>query len=252
MGMPNSLGVHAVALLAFVSGCVPLLSQPTPTQKGTFLKEKQQSCESHLANGKKYEFQFRTFRWMKNNTEMYASAVAYFAPGAGEFLWVPAGGVMTKDQYFRFGAKEGKFTCAVATKFFHFLLLQDGQWIAFAAINSGIRVYHSDLRFQSISSGWDYVAEHPEEMSSFSEGRWVEFVSINKELGNDFFRPESLRFDARPFVYDPLAAVTKVGSDWQLEVEGADKPNKALVYLDHNFKVIKIVRLPAASGFTTR
>jgi hypothetical protein len=158
---------------------------------------------------------------------------------------------MTKEQYFRFG-NEGKFACAVAAKFFHFLLLQDGQWVAFAAINSGIRVYHSDLRFQSISSGWDYVAEHPEEMSSFSDGRWVEFVSINKELGSDFFRPESLRFDARPFVYDPLAAVTKVNAHWQLEVKGADEPNRALVYLDGNFKLIKVVSLPATSVPTLR
>jgi hypothetical protein len=249
--LPKSLGVHAIALLAFFGGCVPLLGQPTPRQKATFLKEKEQSCESHLATGEKYEFQFRTFRWMRNNTEMYTSAVAYYAPSSGEFLWVPVGGVMTKDEYFRFG-NEGKFACAVAAKFFHFLLHQDGRWVAFAAIGSGIRVYHSDLRFQSFNSGWGYVAEHPEEMSSFSDGRWVEIVSINKELGNDFFRPESLRFDARPFTYDPLAAVTKVGSHWQLEVEGADKPNKALVYLDGNFKLIKVVRLPAASRPTAR
>lgn len=249
-GMPNALRVHAVALLAIVSGSVPLLGQPTPTPKATFLKEKEQRCESHLATGKKYEFQFRTFRWMRNNTEMYTSALAYYASSSGEFLWVPVEGVMTKEQYFRFGANEGKFSCDA--KFFHFLLLQDGQWVAFAAINSGIRVYHSDLRFESISSGWDYVAEHPEEMSSFSDGRWVEFVSIDKELGRDFFRPESLRFDARPFAYDPLAAVTKVGERWQLEVEGADKPNKALVYLDGNFKLIKVARLPAPSRFKAR
>jgi len=229
----NPFHICEFILLSFGSASAFILSQPTPTQKATFLREKEQSCESHLATGEKYEFQFRTFRWMRNNTEMYTSAVAYYAPSSGEFLWVPVGGVMTKDQYFRFG-NEGKFTCAVA------------------AINSGIRVYHSDLRFQSISSGWDYVAEHPEEMSSFSDGRWVEFISINKELGSDFFRPASLRFDARPFDYDPLAAVTKVGSHWQLEVKGADEPNKALVYLDGNFKLIKVVRLPAASGFTTR
>jgi hypothetical protein len=250
--MPNSLGVSAVALLALVSsGCVPPLGQPTPTRKATFLKEKEQSCESRLATGRKYEFQFRTFRWTRNNTEMYTSAVAYYAPSSGEFLWVPAGGVMTKEQYFSFG-NEGKFACSAAAKFFHFLLLQDGQWVAFTAIDSGIRVYHSDLRFQSISSGWDYVAEHPEEMSSFSDGRWVEFISIYKELGRDFFRPERLRFDARPFVYDPLSAVTKVGSHWQLEVKGADEPNRALVYLDGNFKLTKVVRLPATSVPTSR
>jgi hypothetical protein len=32
------------------------------------------SCESHLATEEKYEFQFRTFRWMRNNTEMYTIA----------------------------------------------------------------------------------------------------------------------------------------------------------------------------------
>ena len=249
--MPNRLGVHAVALLAFVSSCVPLLGQATPAQKTTFLEEKEQSCESHLATGEKYEFQFRTFRWMRNNTEMYTSAVAYYAPSSGQFLWVPAGGVMSKEEYFRYGNK-GKFACAVAAKFFHFLLLRDGQWIAFAAVNSGIRVYHSDLRFQSISSGWDYVAEHPEEMSSFSDGRWVESISIDEYLGRDFFRPESLRFDARTFTYDPLVAVTKTGSSWQIEVKGADEPNRAVVYLDGNFKLIKVIKVFATTAPTTR
>ena len=242
--MPNSLSISTVALLAFFSGCVPLLGQPTPTQKATFLKEKEQSCESHLATGEKYEFQFRTFRWMRNNTEMYTSAVAYYAPSSGEFLWVPAAGVMTKEQYFRFG-NEGKFACAVGAKFFHFLLLQDGQWVAFAAINSGIRVYHSDLRFQSISSGWDYVAEHPEEMSSFSDGRWVEFVSINNELGRDFFRPERLRFDSRPYDYDPLVSAKKARTGWEVVIKGADEPNRALVILDENFKLVKLTRFAA-------
>lgn len=248
--MPKLLGVSSVVLLAFVGGCVPLHAQTAPTRRVMFLKHKEQTCESHLATGEKYEFQFRAFRWMKNGTEMYTSAVAYYAPSSGEFLWVAVGGVMTKDQYFRFGANEGKFRCDL--KLFQFLLLQDGQWVAFAAINSGIRVYHSDLRFQSINSGWEYAAQHPEEWSSFSDGRWVEFISIGKELGADFFRPERLRFDARPFTYQSLTGVTKAGPNWQLDVKGADEPNRAVVLLDSNFKLLRVTKMPDSSVPTIR
>ena len=71
----------------------------------------------------------------------------------------------------------------------------------------------------------------------------MEFIYIDTELGRDFFRPERLRFDARPYTYDSLTGVSKVGSNWQLEIKGADKPNRAIVLLDSNFKLLKVTKI---------
>jgi len=194
-----------------------------------------------LATGQEYNLQFRVFRWKKNNKEMYTSAIAYYAPVSGSFLWW--GAASTTEQYFGFVAKEGRWDCA--TKLTNFLLLQDGEWVAFSAITSGIRAYHSNLRFPSVDKGWEYVANHPDEMTSWSSGKWVEFISIHKELGPDFFRPESLRFDARPYMYDSLTGVSKVGSSWRLEIKGADEPNRAIVLLDSDFKLLNVTKISA-------
>jgi hypothetical protein len=239
----NWLWGSLVGVLALLSGCVSLFGESAPPQKASFLKEKDQTCVLRLATGQEYELQFRTFRWKKDHTEMYTSAVAYYAPGSGAFLWW--GMASTREQYLSYIAKEGKFDCAA--KLTNFLLLQDGDWVAFSAISSGIRAYHSNLRFPSTGKGWEYVADHPDEMASWSSGKWVEFISVGKELGPDFFRPERLRFDARPYAYDSLTGVSKVGPNWQLEIKGADEPNRAIVLLDSNFKLLKVTKIAARS-----
>ena len=115
----------------------------------------------------------------------------------------------------------------------------------FYASNGEIRVFHSNLKFPSIDKGWAYVSEHPDETSSWLGGKWMELISLYQQLGGDFFRPERLRFDARPYSYDSLADVTKVDSNWQVEIKGADEPNRALVLLDDHFKLLKVSRTPA-------
>jgi hypothetical protein len=65
---------------------------------------------------------------------------------------------------------------------------------------------------------------------------------LYKQLGNEFFRPKRLEFDARPFVYNSLDSVKKVGQNWELEIKGADEPNRATVLLDANFKLLAVTK----------
>jgi hypothetical protein len=243
-GVPEWLIVSAVVLLGFAGASFPLFGQTAPVQKATFLSKNDPLCFSQLPTGQKYEYQWRAFRWMEHDGEMYSGAIAYYAPDSGAFLWVA--GIATTN---RSSANAGHFACTA--KFMDFLVLQDGEWAAFSAMNADIRVYHSRLRFRSINAGWDYVARHPNDMTWLS-GQRVASVSLYKDLGFDFFRPESLRFDARPYSYPSLLSVTKVGAIWQLNVKGADPPNRAIVYLDSGFRLMKVIKDPAAVTSTSR
>jgi len=213
------------------------------TKKVAFLGRPRQTCTSGLAGGQQYQIQRRAFRWTRDGSEVYTDAVAYYALGSGEFFWWGMG--YTKFGYERDVKNSAGLDCAAARHDFH--ELQDGEWADLWGDNGEIRVYHSRLRFPSIEKGWQYVAEHPDETSEWWGGKWVELVSIYKELGQDFFRPERLRYDARAYFYDSLASVKKVGSTWLLEIKGADEPNRALVELDSNFKLIKVTKVPPAS-----
>ena len=44
------------------------------------------------------------------------------------------------------------------------------------------------------------------------------------------------------YIYNPLVSVKKVGSNWILEIKGADEPNKAEVVLDSSFKLVKVTK----------
>jgi len=41
-------------------------------------------------------------------------------------------------------------------------------------------------------------------------------------------------------MYDSLAGVKKVGSNWILELKGADEPNRAEAVLNSDFKLVKV------------
>jgi hypothetical protein len=107
-------------------------------------------------------------------------------------------------------------------------------------------VHHSRLRFRSIGEAWRHVSTHFDECQ-LPSGRAKCYVKIPlyKEINPDLFRPESLRFDARGYNYDPLMSVKKVGSTWKVVIKGADEPNRAMVILDENFTFVKIARLAA-------
>jgi hypothetical protein len=87
-------------------------------------------------------------------------------------------------------------------------------------------------------------AEHWQD-ASFGGGplaKWVEDIPLDQQLGAAFFRPKRLEFDARPFMFDPLVSAKKAGSHWELEIKGADEPNRATVWLDSNFKLIQVTK----------
>jgi len=220
-----------------------LLAMPgfAGTRKATLLPEAKETCTAHLPSGQSYEVRRRAFHWKQNGNDVYTDATAYYVRESGEFLWWGQG--YTKEGYLKDVKNAPKFDCAALRRIT--IELQDGELALFFAQNGDIHVFHSTLKFSSIKKGWQYVEEHPDETSEWLGGKWQERVSLNKELGDDFFRPEKLRFDARAYFYDSLASVAKVGSTWQVEIKGADEPNRALVVLDSNFKLLKVTRTNA-------
>lgn len=68
--------------------------------------------------------------------------------------------------------------------------------------------------------------------------KWVAEILLHKQLEKEFFRPKRLEFDARPFVYNSLGSVKKVGANWELENNGADELKRATVPLDSHFKLL--------------
>ena len=126
----------------------------------------------------------------------------------------------------------------------HALFLQDGEWADFWAENGRITVFHCNLRFDSRQKAWSHVTEHWRELDSFSDSntKWVEVILLYKQLGSEFFRPKRLEFDARAFFYNSLGGVKKVGSNWELEINGADEPNRAMVLLDSSFKLLAVTK----------
>lgn len=226
--------IHLFVALAFTGLLLPVCASAS---KANFVRDTEHTCQLHLASGQLYTLQSRTFRWKKNATEVYTAAVSFYAPGSGEFLWW--GMNYTPHGYLTFGRNYTKPGCTDTRR--ETLLLQDGEWADFLALDSSLRVFHSNLKFPSIDRAWQYVAEHPDETSSWEGGKWVESIDLYKVLGPDFFhRPERLRDNAVQYVYDPLISVNRVGSTWQLQIQGTD--DRAFVVLDKNFRVVKVAK----------
>ena len=221
-----------------------VLTFPLHAQRqAEFLPHTKHTCTSRTANGQEYRIEYRAFHWRNQDKDVYTGAVAYYAPGTGEFLWWGGLGFTTKEAFLRnWGSSSGTTLCK--SKRPDIAVLQDGEWADFYGENGGIHVFHSKLKFPSMEKGWQYVAEHPEETSSWLGGKWLQVVVLDKELGDDFFRPERLRYAAQGYFYDSLAGVTKVGSTWQVEIKGADEPNRALVVLDSDFKLLGVTKTP--------
>jgi hypothetical protein len=208
--------------------------------KAEFLGGAEQTCNLHLASGQPYVRQYRSFRWRRDEAEVYTGVVAYYAPGSGVFLWW--GMDFTPDGYARYGktlAGPSKSGCSDDSP--KTLLLEDGEWAVFLAMNSRLRILHCNLKFPSLQKAWKYVAEHPEDSASWGGGKWIALVDLDKVLGPDFFhRPESLLYDARPYMFDPLLSAKKVGSTWELHIQGTD--DRAVVVLDGEFQVAQVTR----------
>jgi hypothetical protein len=50
---------------------------------------------------------------------------------------------------------------------------------------------------------------------------------------------QRLEFDARPYSHNSLGSVKRAGSNWELEIIGADEPNHGAVLLDSELKLVK-------------
>jgi hypothetical protein len=225
---------------ALVLCALPLHAQ---TPKPRFLPGTERVCKAKLADGTRYSIYGRILKTQLNGNNVYVDGQAYYMPGSGEFLW--RGTTYTKHGYItdlRNKPRPSKQLCDDSLR--HIVELRDGEWVDFYASNAAITVFHSNLRFPSIDKAWQYVSEHWRDEFFLTPGaeKWCNAFSVYKELGGDFFRPERLRFDARPYFYDPLVKATKVDSTWQIEIKGADKPNRAVVLLDRNFKLLKVTR----------
>lgn len=174
---------------------------------------------------------------------VYVEVRAYYRPGSGEFFWRSS--ALSENSYaveLRGNSKKAIASCEES--YHHVLFLQDDEWTDFWAFNNRIEVFHCNLRFDTLEEAWSHVAEHWPD-GNFAGGpsaKWIEEILLYKQLGNEFFRPKRFEFDARPFLYNPLGSVKKVGSNWELEMNGADEPNRATVLLDSNFKLLAVTK----------
>lgn len=248
--MSNSLAVHSVALLAFVSGCVPLLGQTAPTRKtpkATLVSGTDHTCPARLPDGTKYEIHFRRLKARWQERDHYVVVKAYYVPNSGEFLFYSS--IWGKEDYQRDFKEQPPWKCDPSESELHVALLENRQWVDFWALTSGPRleVYRSTLRFSSIGEAWRYVSAHFDECQMPpTRAKCYDEIPLYKELDFDFFRPERLRFSVAPYVYNPLVSAKKVGSTWEVVVKGADEPNRALVVLDEKFKLVKVTRFSAS------
>jgi hypothetical protein len=230
-----------VVVVLFALGS-PLRAQ---TPKATVVRGTDQTCPAKLADGTNYEFHRRVLRGQLKGEEVFADMRAYYRPGAGEFLFF-------SDLYSKVGferdLKDRPAPACGSGPDFHVTLLDSGEWADFWASNAGprITVFHSTLRFPSIAEAWQYVSTHLDECQvGTASTKCQEEIPFYKQIGGDFFRPERFRFDARPYMYNPLVSAKKVGATWQVEIKGADEPNRALVTLDEHFKLLRITRFSA-------
>jgi len=225
-------------LLLVVLFVLPVFATP----KANFIGSAK-NCERSLPNARRYQVSRRLLHWTEGSEDLYADAIAYYMPGSGEFMW--RGTTYTKHGYDSW--LKGKPQPAVCKLFAgEFVELRASEWADFSGMSGSIEIYHRALRFGSIREAWDYVRLHPDETPGAGHvtGNWYTRVNLYPQLGYDFFRPERLRYDARPFTYLSLTSVKKVGSQWEVEIKGADAPNRAVLILDGAFKLVSVTKYP--------
>lgn len=244
--MPNWLGICAVTLIASVSGCALLLGQPLPTpktSKATLVSGTDRNCPAQFPDGTAYQVHYRTLKARWKGQDVFVVERAYYKPETGEFLY--SGATISKAGYLRDQKEYETLNYKEMERADHIALLQNGEWADFWAENASVTVVHSNLRFSSLGAAWKYVSAHYDERETGSEGCCA-FIKLYSELGEDFFRPESLRWDARPYFYKSLVSVKKVDSGWEVVIRGADEPKRALIVLDQDFKLVTVTRFSAA------
>jgi hypothetical protein len=229
---------------------MPLHSE---TRRAVLVPGSDHTCSAQLPDGTKYELHLRTLKARWQDRDVYVVVQAYYKANSGEFLFYSS--IWQKEDYLRWQKEDylrnpkqnAEWSCQPGYR--SVVLLEDGEWVEFRAMTGGPRleVFHSTLRFSSIEDAWGYVSAHWDNCRMPSERtECYDEIPLYKDLDLDFFRPERLRFNAAPYFYNPLVSARKVGSTWEVVVKGADEPNRATVYLDEKFKVLKVTRFSAA------
>ncbi|HTZ32206.1 MAG TPA: hypothetical protein VMH31_07100 [Methylomirabilota bacterium] len=220
--------------LLLVLAASPLRAQST---KVKYLRDTDQMCSSTLADGTAYEIWKRVLVTEWRGQPLYVRLHAYYKPGSGEFLSWNTGG-MSEHAY----ANESKAGDSCELPYHHILLLKDGEWADFWASDGRVGVFHCNLKFETREKAWSYLAKHWQDGSEAKSAKLFTEILLYQQLGYDFFRPKRLEFDARPYTYESLISVKKVDSNWELEIKGADAPNRATILLDSNFKLLRATR----------
>jgi hypothetical protein len=233
-------------LSALVLTAVPLSAQ---TLEPNYLSDWDHMCKATLADGMKYEVWDRLLVVEWQGKPSYLPVRGLYRPGSGEFLWRASGGSTDKEHAVAMMEKPQKGGACPEDPEYHVLLLQDGEWIDFWSRNGGVEVFHSNLKFRARKEAWSYVAEHWQDADPFVVGfastKFVERTNLYQQLGADFIRPKRLEFSAQGYFYNSLGSVKKVGQNWEVEIKGADEPNRATVLLDNNFKLLAVTKNPS-------
>jgi hypothetical protein len=230
-------------LAALILMVVPLSAQ---TSEPRYLSDWDHMCKATLADATKYEVWDRLLVTEWQGKPSYLPVRGLYRPGSGEFLWRASVGFVDKEHAVAMMEKPQKGGACPEDPQYHVLLLQDGEWIDFWSRNGGVEVFHSNLKFHARKDAWSYVAEHWQDAEAFLVGgastKFVEEINLDQQLGADFIRPKRLEFSAQGYFYNSLGSVKKVGQNWEVEIKGADEPNRATVLLDNNFTLLEVTK----------
>lgn len=224
---------------------MPLNAQ---SMRASYDYESDRMCEATLADGTHFEVWNRDLVIDLGGYEQYlhVKVHVYYKPGSGEFLWLNTG---LAERVHASEVKDNSKKAAASCEepYHHILILQDGEWADFWAENGKITVFHSSLKFETRDKAWSYIREHWQDGPDdpVAQAKWVAEILLYQQLGPAFFRPKRLEIDARPYTYDSLNSVKKVGSNWEVAIKGADEPNCATVLLDSNFKMLAVTKISA-------
>jgi hypothetical protein len=228
-------------LAALILMAVPLSAQTSEPQ---YLSDWDHMCKATLADGTKYEVWDRLLVTERQGKPIYLPVRGLYRPRLGEFLWRASVGFVDKEHAVAMMEKPQKGGACPENQEYYVLLLQDGEWIDFWSRNGDVEVFHSNLKFHTRNEAWSYVGGHWQDADSFGgvSTKFVEVINPYQQLGADFSRPKRLEFSAQGYLYNSLGSVKKVGQNWELEIRGAEEPNRATVLLDSDFKLLAVTK----------
>jgi hypothetical protein len=133
-------------LAALTLMAMPLSAQMSEPK---YLSDLDHKCTSTLADGTAYEVWDRVLATEWDGKPSYLPVRALYRPGSGEFLWRCSLGFSDKEHASEMMEKPQKGRACLEDPQHHILLLQDGEWIDFWALNGGVGVVHSNLKIDT-------------------------------------------------------------------------------------------------------